>query len=104
MELYKRLGREASSFLSELRDIAASDGRVHKGAFVRNVRQELSCALCSVNSAVYFQSTFYIAQAVGRQFIPGYDSQFDESSEAFRNSVFLMTDFTCFFTLPFLYA
>ena len=81
MELNGRLGREASSFLSELRDIAASNGRVHKGAFVRSVRQELSCALCSGNSAMYFQSTFYIAQAVGRQFIPGCDSPVDESSE-----------------------
>ena len=43
MESYGRLGREASRFLSDLGDIAASDGRLRKAAFVRSVRQELSC-------------------------------------------------------------
>jgi hypothetical protein len=81
MESYGRLGRDASRFLSELGDIAASDGRVRKGAFVRSVRQELSCALCRGNSAMYFQSTFSIAQAVGRQFMPGCDCPVDESGE-----------------------
>ena len=49
MESYGRLGREASRFLSDLGDIAASDGRLRKAAFVRSVRQELSCALCRGN-------------------------------------------------------
>ena len=81
MESYRRLGRDASRFLSELGDIAASDGRVRKGAFVRSVRQELSCAVCRGNGAMYFQSTFSIAQAVGCQFMPGCDCTVDESGE-----------------------
>ena len=34
MESYGRLGREASRFLSDLGDIAASDGRLRKATFV----------------------------------------------------------------------
>ena len=56
MESYGRLGREASRFLSDLGDIAASDGRLRKAAFVRSVRQELSCALCRGNGGMYFDS------------------------------------------------
>ena len=81
MESYGRLGRETSDFLSELGDIVASDGRMSKGAFVRSVQQELSCALCLGNSAMYFQSTFPTVQAVGRPFTPVCHSLVDESSE-----------------------
>ena len=80
-----RLGREASRFLSELGDIAASDGRVGKGAFVRSERQELSCALCRGNGAMYFQSTFSIAQAMGRQFVTG---RRERQGVASQNTVF----------------
>ena len=58
IESYRRLGHEASRFLLELGNIAASDGHVRKGAFVRSVQQELSssCAPCPGNCATYFQT------------------------------------------------
>ena len=70
MEFFGRLGCDASRFLSELGNIAASDGHVRKGAFVQSMRQELSFALCCGNARIYFQSTVFIAQALGRQFMP----------------------------------
>ena len=75
------MGREASRFLSDLGDIAASDGRLRKATFVRSVRQELSCALCRGNGGMYFHSTFSIARAVDRQFVPGCACPIDESGE-----------------------
>ena len=83
MESYGLLGREASRFLSELGDIAAYDVRVCKGAFVQSVRQELSCALCHGNGAMYYRSTFSIAQSVYRQFMPSCDCPVDESGEMY---------------------
>ena len=55
METLQSLEREATRILSELNDIAALDGRVHRGAFARSVQQELSCALCH---GMQFQSNF----------------------------------------------
>ena len=40
-ESFGRLGKDAARFLSDLVDVAASDGRASKIAFVRTVRQEL---------------------------------------------------------------
>ena len=81
MESHGRLGREASRFLSDLGDIAASDGRSRKAALVQSVRQELSCALCRGNGGMCFDSTFSIARTVDRQFLPGCESPIDESGE-----------------------
>ena len=45
-ESFERLGEEAARFLSDLREVAASDGFTSKSAFVRTIQQESSCALC----------------------------------------------------------
>ena len=81
MESYGSLGQQASRFLSDLGDIAASDGRLRKATFVRSVRQELSCALCRGYGGMYFQSTFSIARAVSCQFMPGCECPIDEIGE-----------------------
>ena len=60
-------------------NIAASDGQVHKAAFVPGARQELSCTLCRNNAGMYIQSTFSIARAGGHQFMPGCECPVDES-------------------------
>jgi hypothetical protein len=70
-ETYGRLGVEAARFLSQLGDVAAEGGRVSKERFVRTARQELSCALCRGNGQMYYRSTFEIALAAGRAFLPG---------------------------------
>ena len=58
METFGCLGREASCFFCEFGDIADSDWRMRIGAFVLNVRQELSCALCRQNSERTFSPRF----------------------------------------------
>ena len=64
-ESYRRMGVEASRFLSTLGDLAAEGGGVSKEKFVRNARQELSCAPCSGNSHIYHRSLFAITRRVG---------------------------------------
>ena len=70
-----------SVFLSDLGDIAASDGRARKATFVRSVRQELSRALFRGNGGVFFQSTLSIAREVFRQFMPGCECPINESGQ-----------------------
>lgn len=81
VESFGRLGLEASRFLSDLGDVAAAGGTASKAAFVRSVRQELSCALCRGNGRMYNKYMFSFAQNVGRQFMPGCDLPLDEAGE-----------------------
>jgi hypothetical protein len=81
VESYGRLGVEASRFLSTLGDLAAEGGGVSKERFVRNARQELSCALCRGNSHIYHRSLFAIARRVGRLFRPGCDVPIEEMGD-----------------------
>jgi hypothetical protein len=80
-ESYGRLGVEAARFLSQLGDIAAEGGKVSKELFVRTARQELSCALCRGNGLMYYRSTFEIALAGGRAFLPGCEHPLDEAGD-----------------------
>ena len=81
LESFGRLGRDASRFLSELGSAAEANGRVSKAAFVRSVRQELSCALCRGNSRMYSDSVFTLARAAGRQFMDGCEVPVDDFAE-----------------------
>jgi hypothetical protein len=81
VESFGRLGLEASRFLSDLGDVAAAGGTASKAAFVRSVRQELSCALCRGNGRMYSRHMFCIARTAGRQFMPGCDLPSDEAGE-----------------------
>ena len=77
-ETFGRLGREASRFLSDLGDIAAENGRVSKGSFVRSARQSLSCALCRGLGRQYSASMLSVARATGVNFLPGCAVPVDE--------------------------
>ena len=81
IESYGHLGVEASRFLSTLGDLAAEGGGMSKVRFVRNARQELSCALCRGNSHIYHRSLFAIARCVGRLFRPGCDVPIEEMGD-----------------------
>jgi hypothetical protein len=70
-ESYGRLGKEASLFISALGDTVESSGRGSKAAFVRNVRTELSVALCRGNARMYYATLGRVAQRVGRGCRPG---------------------------------
>ena len=74
-------GEKCLNFLSDLGDIAASDGRARKATFVRSLRQELSRVLFRGNGGIFFQSTFSIARAVFRQFTPGCEFPINKSGE-----------------------
>ena len=70
-EYFGRLGKEAASFVSDISEIAASDGCASKSAFVRTVQQELSHALCLGNACVYDQSLLALARCFERGVMPG---------------------------------
>ena len=55
----------------KLGDLVAQGGRVSKAAFVRRVRQELSCALCRGNARMYCKSLSRIAVNIGSNYWPG---------------------------------
>jgi hypothetical protein len=71
MESYGRMGCAASRLLSELGDLVAQGSRVSKAAFVRRVRQELSCALCRGNARMYYKSLSRVAMNIGSNYWPG---------------------------------
>ena len=73
VETYGRLGPQASAFLKEIGEIAASSGRVSKSRFMMNAYRSLSCALQTWNSSLYAKSQVVAARAKGRHFIAGYD-------------------------------
>ena len=81
VESFGRLGKEAARFLNDLGDVAAADGCASKEAFVRTVRQELSCALCRGNARMYDRSLSSVARGVGRGFSPGLDTAVDEAGD-----------------------
>ena len=56
VEYFGRHGKEAARFLNDLGDVAAANGCASYDAFVRIVRQELSCALCWGNARMYDRS------------------------------------------------
>ena len=68
---FGKLGKDAARFLSDLDDVATSDGCTSQFALVRTVRQELSCALCRGNARMYNQSLLALARGAGRGFMPG---------------------------------
>ena len=80
-ESFGRLGKDASRFLNDLGEVAASDGCASKSAFVRTVRQELSCALCKGNARMYDRSLLTLARGVGRGFVPGLERAIDEAGD-----------------------
>ena len=51
-ESFRRLGKEAARFLSDLSKVAASDVLASKSAFLKKVRQELSSTLCHYNALI----------------------------------------------------
>ena len=71
-------GKDASRFLNDLGEVAASDGCPSKSAFVRTVRQELSSALCRGNARMYDRSLLTLVQGVGRGFMPGLERAINE--------------------------
>jgi hypothetical protein len=73
VESYGRMGFAASRFLSELGDLVEASGRVSRAVFVRNVRRELSCALCKGNARMYYNSLSRVALHVGHNYRPGCD-------------------------------
>lgn len=70
-ESYGRIGKEAARFIKELGDIVEASGRGSRAVYVRNVRAELSCALCRGNARMYYSSLGLVAQRVGRGYRPG---------------------------------
>ena len=80
-ESFERLGKDAVRFLNALGDVAASDGCASKSAFVRTVRQELSCVLCKGNARMYDRSLFALTWNVGRGFVPGLERAVDEACD-----------------------
>ena len=80
-ESFGRLGRDASRILNDPGEVAASDGRASLSAFVRTVRQELSCVLCKGNARMYNQSLLMLARGVGRGFMPGLERAIDEAGD-----------------------
>ena len=89
-ESLRRLGEEAARFLSDLREIAASDGCASKSACVKTVWQELSCALCRDNALVYDRSLLALARGVGKDFMPGLERALDEAGDVWFRSVLLL--------------
>ena len=71
VESYGRLGAASQSFLKTLGDVAAGRGNISKSAFVRSAYKEVSCALQRGIGLMYARSTFNVARASGRQFMPG---------------------------------
>ena len=71
IESYGRLGKEASRLISELGDAVEASGRGSKAMFVRNVRQQLSCALCRGTARMYHHTLGLVTQRVGRGYRPG---------------------------------
>ena len=66
LESYGRLGASAQTLLKRLGDIAAGRGNISKSAFVRSAdKGERGIGI------LYARSTFNIARASGRQFMPG---------------------------------
>ena len=80
-ESFGRLGRDASRILNDPGEVAASDGRASLSAFVRTVRQELSCVLCKGNARMYDRSLLTLARGVGRGFMPGLERAIDEAGD-----------------------
>ena len=70
-ESYGRLGAAATRFLGELGDVVEASGRGSKAIFMRNVRTEISVALCRGNARMYYSTLSMVAQRVGRGFQPG---------------------------------
>ena len=83
-EYSRRLGDDAARFLSDLGDVAASDGCALKCAFVRKVREEFSRTLCLCNVRMYNQSLLALAYGVGRGFMPGLERAVDEAGDEYR--------------------
>ena len=81
-ESFGRLGKDASRFLNDLGEVAASDGCASKSAFMRTVRQELSCALCKGNARMYDRCLLTLARSVGRGLMPGLETAIDEAGDA----------------------
>ena len=73
IESYGRLGKEACRLISELGDAVEASGRGSKAVFVRNVRQQISCALCRGNARMYHHTLGLVTQRVGRGYQPGCD-------------------------------
>ena len=80
-ESFGRLGKDAARFLHDLGAVTASDGCASNSAFVRTVRQELSCTLCKGNARVYDRSLLTLARGVGRSFLPGLERAIDKAGD-----------------------
>ena len=70
--MFWKVGLEVAHFLSDLSEVAASDGCAPTSAFARTVRKELSCALRLETARLYDQSLLVPAQDVGRGFMLGF--------------------------------
>ena len=81
VESFGWLGKEAARFLNDFGDVAPADGCASKDAFIRIVRQELSCALCWGNARLYDRSLISVAYGVGKGFSPGLDRAVDEAGD-----------------------
>ena len=79
VESFGCLGASAQSFLKRLGEVAASQGRIDKSAFVRSAYREISVALQRGNGLMYGKSLFAIARASGRSFLPGLDVPVQEA-------------------------
>lgn len=73
VESFGCLGASAVRFLKQLGEVAASQGRVGRSAFVRSAYREISVALVRGNGLMYGRSLFTVARASGRSFLPGMD-------------------------------
>ena len=74
VESYGRLGASAQSFLKDLGEVAAARGSISTAAFVKSAFREVSCALQRGLGLQYGHALFNVAQASGRQFMPGLDT------------------------------
>ena len=61
--------------------IAASNGCASKSAFVKTVRQELSCELWQGNVRMHDRSLFALARDVVRGFRPGLEREVAEAGD-----------------------
>ena len=66
-------------FLKRLGEVASSQGRIDRSAFVRSAYREISVALQRGNGLMYGKSLFAIARASGCSFLPGLDVHVQEA-------------------------
>jgi hypothetical protein len=70
-ESHGRMGKEALKLLQDLGEVAASNGRVSKRAFVLAALCKLSVALAKGNGRMYTTACFTVSRALGHDYVPG---------------------------------